>query len=304
MDDFFLGGSRSTKGVGIFAAQADKKFTVNINSPDDFGSPTQKTSTDSSVQTLLNAAKDFTPTAERAGKFITLSHLKNAADIAVDAIEKISTLRQKQYDLATDASDSAQGAHTAKLQTEYTNIDTEISRIVSTASYNGTPLLTQSNTFSADVSSISLTDTVTLPKLSESFTAGYAAGTAVTLSTQTGATSAVDALFSSINSIEEIKTGAVAAQSKANSLLENAVADAKNDTSANTDEKTATELSHDIALQLSSPSLDDLAKKQIIDATIGALDSKRADSLLFPDDQSSNDKKESGGGLNSYLSQF
>lgn len=266
-------------GASIFSQKtvAGSRGTATINS-----SSGESNNADA-VKQFLDEAKSLSTNTERAGKFLTLSNVKSAIDIATSAVSEIADLNAQQVALAAEASELATGAKTADLNSEASTIENRIRSIYDSAKFNGKSLLDGTTNFATQVSSADLSDAINLPSLSSIVTtiSSTVSRSTVVFSTQSSALSAYDTLVTRGDSISGLQGSYESAQGKATSILETTLVDAAKAPDAVTDINTAEKLASDIANKISSQFASEESTKQLIDATIGSdPDTKKIADLL------------------------
>ena len=148
-------GPKSTLGIGA------SNNTIRSKTSDELDATNLRQvleSKDTSKQTSVGVAE-----AAQAGTIskdiLTLSSVNNLISITEDALSQIKDLREKQQeltDLVANSPETYTGDTQAARDEELDTLQTEITRIVSAASYNGQNLLQSPTTVSATLINFSL----------------------------------------------------------------------------------------------------------------------------------------------------
>lgn len=266
-----LGGTGGSNGVGLLQGRSSQKGTLVINGTPSSG-PSQSTS---AVTSNLISSGSTRESQERSGKFLTLSNIKRATEIASEGTSAIVSLREEQASLVAEIADSAYGERSAALSARVTDIEDEITRVVEGSTYNGQNLLTGPTTFNAALGDSDSSAGVSLP--------GIAAVLYVTLpsiGSQEDAVNNSETFNRLVQSAQSLQSAVQSVEEKAGKILETAVIAAKDDPNAPTEFSSAQEISQKIAFELTSPFVATSSKQQIVQATIGSLDPSRAQELL------------------------
>lgn len=112
---------------------------------------------------LVELGKDYKAPYTRSGQYLQLNQVKSAVDVAKDAFDKIYEIRSRQLELVDEARNTATGAKTEALDEEYRSLDTEITRIVNSATVAGKNVLTDAPSYALSESNNGVENVISLP---------------------------------------------------------------------------------------------------------------------------------------------
>ncbi len=268
-----IGGAGGSNGPGLLQGRSSLRGSLAIN-----GESTPligSTPAGASSLTKITFTRSETPSQDRAAKFLSLSSAKRAADVAADGIKEISSLRGEQTSLVAEIAESPYGERSAELSTRITEIQSEITRVAEGATYNGVNVLSQGTTLNLESGTAGVSDAISLPNAQSIISVNLPA-----ITSQEGAIDAYDDYLNVAQSAQGIARIVEGAQQKAGEVLESAVISAKADLTAPTDLNEAVETAQRIVAEITSQYGTEDTRQQLIEATIGALSSSKAQELL------------------------
>lgn len=217
-----------------------------------------------------------------------LTNIGRAISTAQSALSAVSELRDKQYDLAESAADSPNPEQRTAYQTEFDNIQTEISRVQSAASFNGVNVLQDKNTYDLKVvdqggSELQIDDATSIVTgVSQSLFSNYG----LSLSTESGADTAADSLDEISRVTRSAVGGLESAYSKADSSVRKVGVDSKATLEAGLQVRDIQEgeaLAENVAnsiKEVAAKDSDGEATKKLIESVTSSLEPDRVKDLL------------------------
>lgn len=203
---------RSSSRIGVFGtSQNATRLNVSITSDSD------KANTTSRLKETKGDQTSVTGSSTEVSTLLIASNSKSFVDIASAAVSSIASLREKQSDLAYEAKNTADPTRQTTLNTELSNLQTEIQRVYNAATFNGQNVL-QGNTSVVSSDRLDLNEVVSSANLST-----LATNPNVSLSGQTNASTAYDTLTGYVAAAYSAVAGIGAAASKADTTLSEAV---------------------------------------------------------------------------------
>jgi flagellin-like hook-associated protein FlgL len=247
------------------------------------------------AKAALSGGLDKVETASSIGATVSndpayehLTNIGRAISTAQSALSAVSDLRDKQYELAENAADSPNPEQRTAYQTEFDNIQTEISRVQSAATFNGVNVVQEKNTYDLKVvdqggSSLQVEDTTAIVTgVSQSLFGNYS----LSLSSSSGAATAEDTL-DEISRITRAAVGGLdSAYGKANSSVRRVGVDSESTIEAGLQVRDAAEgeaLANKVASSIAAVAGNDPegeATKQLIEAVTSNLEPDRVKDLL------------------------
>jgi|GEM_PF-2406855 len=255
------------------------KLSVNLKS-----AQRSQTAAQLNDRTTLNSEqsqeKQITPT-------LTASNILQAVDTAVRAVSSIAELRAQQRDVAVKGYNLPEFTkqHT-DLVSEFNNLQNEIDRVQSSATYNGQNLLTGSTTFELIDSNKSVNEVISLGSVSSATSSSAILGglsAASGVANRSNSYTVINASDQNQTTLSAIKANRNSANSKAEELPERAASADINITKVkevNLGVSEATELAQQIARKLRASLRAPQVAETLIAASAENLDPEKVKSLL------------------------
>jgi len=216
--------------------------------------------------------------SKSTGAFLDASSANSFAKIASSAANQIEELREQQYELAKEASTSGSARRHSELNTEVQNLQTEIERVASEATYNGQNTLNGGSFSFAEDEVFSIADISQISDNPE-----------IDLSTQADAASAVNDLKEVLQISRLSSSGAESSVAKADASLEEVLYSDKSSTDeVSTTGSDPSEIKVSEAEELAKKVAEDISKQFAAtenpeEALVQNIDPERASLLLKQD---------------------